>query len=301
MPLKALILFPALAAAVLYLWPATHHDFVSLDDSLLITKNPAVMEISGRSLKYIVTHYDPELYIPLTFFSYQIDDLLWGQNPVGFHLTNVLLHAVSAALLTLLTWKLSRSRFIALTVGLLFALHPLNVETVLWASARKDALSSCLALASALCFVQFRQQEERRWHAWSVVLFLLALLAKVSVVTLPAAFALFDLLSDRRLFTRERIKEYLPYAVLAIVFVLIALYGKSSVLESTTPFQTFLFASKSAVFYLLKLFVPSGLTAIYLQRTPVTIASPEFFFRSSCSHYLRSFAPSPGVADDESK
>ncbi len=275
-PLVGLVLLPALMAAVLYVPAALRHDFVSLDDSLLITKNPAVQEMSGRSLRYIVTHYDPELYIPLTFFSYQIDDLLWGLNPIGFHLTNVLLHALSAALVALIGWKLSKSRLMAFIVGLLFAVHPLNTEAVMWAAARKDVLSSCLALASAACFLTYRETDRRGWYRGSVALFFLALLAKVSVVVLPGAFLLHDAVAGRHLLTRERVREYVPYAVLALVFAAIALYGKSAVLESTGPLSTVLFAGKSASFYFRKLLWPTRLAVIYLQRTPVTLASSEF-------------------------
>ncbi len=277
LPTIALILLPALAAAAIYACPAMKSGFVTLDDPILITKNPAVQEMSGRSLAYIVTHYDPELYIPLTFFSYQIDDLLWGQNPAGFHLANVLLHALSTAFVAFIGWKLTRSRLIALVMGLLFAAHPLHAEAVMWAAARKDVLSSCLALASAACFLRYRETDGRPWYACSVGLFLLALLAKVSVVVLPGAFLLYDAATGRVLLSRRRGREYLPYAVLAIVFFLVAIYGKSSVLESTGPLQTLLFAGKSAAFYLTKLVWPAGLSVIYPQRTPVALTSPEFF------------------------
>src|SRR3989344_8931284 len=72
------------------------NDFVRLDDGILITENPAVQEISPSSLAWIFTHYDPELYIPLTFLSYQFDYLIGGRNPFIFHLTSLVFHALNS-------------------------------------------------------------------------------------------------------------------------------------------------------------------------------------------------------------
>ncbi|PIP65702.1 hypothetical protein COW95_00685, partial [Candidatus Peregrinibacteria bacterium CG22_combo_CG10-13_8_21_14_all_49_11] len=141
--------------------------FVRWDDSLLIYENPIVREISFDTVKAAFTTYDPELYIPLTMLSYQLDHLLWGLNPFGFHLTNLVLHTVNALLVMGLVWLLlcrtsttlsvtqnqptechpERSRrMIVLFCGLLFLVHPLHTEAVAWASSRKDVLSALFFL-----------------------------------------------------------------------------------------------------------------------------------------------------------
>ncbi len=276
LPRVVLFLIPVAAAAILYLIPALQNGFVSLDDGLLITKNPAVMALTPRTVWHVFTHYDPELYIPVTFISYQFDHLVWGLNPVGFHLMNLLLHAASAGLLAFIILKVSGSRLAALVVALLFAVHPLNTEAVLWAAARKDVLSTFLALVSAATFVLYRQEEKQKWYRAAVVFFILALLAKVSIVVLPVFFLLYDRICGRK-FDRSAVREYLPFAAAMLVFVVIAVIGKTGVLQSSGPLQTLLLACKSAAFYLQQLIWPSGLTVIYPQQTPVILASPEFF------------------------
>ncbi len=271
-PLWLLLLFPPVAALLLYAEPALVHEFVTLDDGLLITKNPAVMAMTPQTLWYVFTHYDPELYIPLTFLSYQVDHLLWGLNPVGFHLSNLLLHAGSAAALAYLTLRLTGSRLMAIVVSLLFALHPLNTEAVLWAAARKDLLSTFLGLLSCITFLRYRESAEKKWYRLTVMVFVLALLAKVSVVILPLLFFLYDRVTGRR----SGAREYAPLGALMALFVTIALIGKTAVLQSSGPATTMLLAMKSALFYFQSTVWPQGLTVIYPQATPVTFTGTEF-------------------------
>ena len=147
--------------------------FVRWDDSMLIYENPIVREISWKSLKAAFTTYDPELYIPLTFLSYQIDYAIGGMHPFGFHLTNLVLHTLNAVLVFFLLQLLLSGnnpplplkgegrvrvagRGTAFLVALLWAIHPLNTEAVVWASARKDVLSTFFFLGSLCTYLKWR-------------------------------------------------------------------------------------------------------------------------------------------------
>ena len=184
------------------------NDFVDFDDGLLIFENPIIQEISVWSLKQAFTTYDPELYVPLTMISYQIDHLLWGMNPFGFHLTNLVLHTMNALLVTLFIRLLMRRlsyHLLPVLCGLLFLVHPLHTEAVAWASARKDVLSSFFFLLSVCSYLQWREREKKEersgklLYSFSIFAFALGLLAKVSIIMLPVILLLIEWLQGRSL------------------------------------------------------------------------------------------------------
>jgi hypothetical protein len=209
-------------------------DFVNWDDGTLVYANPIVMELTGWSaLKAAFTSYDPELYIPLTFLTYQIEHALVVLHPALYHLTNVCLHIGNTLLVYWLLLLLSRGRRdIAFLTALLFALHPINAEAVSWVSARKDLLSGFFALASSIAYLRSRTR-----FPWpSVLLFLCALLSKVSVVLLPPVFLLFDWLLNDHVTRRDIVRKW-PFALLSSLFIAVALLGKTSNLSGNTCFS----------------------------------------------------------------
>lgn len=266
-------------AGVLLLLTATvyyqslFHEFVRWDDGLLIYDNPAIRAINPATLTSIFTSYDPELYIPLTFFSYQLDYLIGGIKPVMYHLTNLLLHTGNAFLVGWFTLLLSRKRWIGFFCAVLFAIHPLHTEAVAWASARKDVLSTFFFLLSLIGYVHFRGTG--KYKKLSIAAFLLALMAKVTVATLPLLLLLIDI-RERRPLRKEVLIEKLPYFALSILFGIIAIVGKSSVLARSHPFETVLMAFKSTVFYIEKLLVPIHLSVLYPYVGTISLSSPDF-------------------------
>lgn len=265
-----------LAVLAVYLWPALHADFVSVDDGLLITKNMAVHELTLASLMYNFTHYDPELYIPLTFLSYQIEYAFFGLQPWIYHLTNLLLHIGSALLVMMIARRCTGSKLAALCAGLFFALHPLNTEAVMWASGRKDILSTFFFLLSLVAFLHSKHAPHaRRWFWISLVFFIFALLSKVSVIVLPAMFVLIDWVDGS--LSKKRLISYWPFVIAALLFAVIAVFGKTNTFSHSSPGMIILLSAKSIVYYLHRLVVPLHLTMFYPQTTPVTLASAEFF------------------------
>ncbi len=261
---------------VIYLPSVTRDAFVSIDDSLLITKNAAVQQLTPRTIGYVFTSYDPELYIPLTLFTYQMEFAIVGANPFLFHLTSLLLHCGSALLLFFILKRMFKFELIAAFGALLFALHPLNTEAVAWASALKDILSSFFFFGSLLLYLRWRD-DGRSGIPWgSLVLFVLALLSKVTVAMLPFVLLLMDW-RDGELPTVRSLREKLPYCGLSGLFIIIALFGKAKGIGELGLWKTGLLAAKSILFYLQNFFFPLHLSVIYAQQTPVTLTSPEFF------------------------
>ncbi len=266
-------LFIVAVCALLY-GPSVTDKFVSLDDGLLITDNPAIQELSPATLKRVFTTYDPELYDPLTLMTYQVEHALFGFRPGVFHLDNLILHTLNALLVFAVMLQLFRRKGVAAATALLFAVHPLQTEAVLWAAARKDLLSTFFFLSSLGSYLLWREREEKWFSFFSVALFVLGLFAKVTVITLPIVLLLIDWKRHRSL--PRAVAEKWPYWLAAIIFGIVAIFGKREVLADSGLWSNFLLACKSAVFYLWHLLIPTGFTIIYPQHTPVTLAAPEF-------------------------
>lgn len=261
-------------------------EFVRWDDGMLVYENPAIREISPRTIKHIFTTYDPELYIPLTFFTYQLDYQIGGIHATQYHFTNFLLHTFNAILVAWLVFLLSRKGWIGIVCGLLFALHPLHTEAIQWVSARKDLLSTFFFLLTIVGYIYWKDRDDRRIFIASIIAFTLGLLSKVMIITLPVILLLIDYL-DGRLFRASpgsplrglwpTLKEKIPYFALAALFGIIGIFGKTGVIQSSTLSGKILMACKSAVFYLQQMFFPAHFSLLYPYIKPITITSPDFY------------------------
>lgn len=265
----------ALAALILYA-QSTHFGFVSLDDPLLISQNPLVT--NGPTIPAIrgaFTTYDPELYIPLTILSYQLDFLRGGLEPGTYHTTNVLLHVLNILLVFAITFRLTGQKMIGFMCALLLAIHPLNVETVAWAAARKDLLSGFFALASIITYLIAVERENWKWFAASALLFAFGLLSKVTIILLPLFLFTLEWMNGSS--WKTMIRRTGPSLILSLIFGIIAILGKTTNLISLSVIDYILLACKSTIFYFTKLIFPFGFSVLYPQTTPISITSAEFF------------------------
>ncbi len=247
-----------------------------IDDSYLIEQNLAVRGPTLDHLKTVFTSYDPELYIPLTFVSYQLDYLLSGLDPAVYHLTNILLQAANGMLIAWLLFLLSKKKWLAVAAGLLFTVHPLHTEAVVWLAGRKDLLATFFFLLAYIFYLRYRSRKKIS-YAQSILFFFLALLSKALAITLPAVLLLSDLLIERRRWSWQLFLDKIPYAVLSAVFIVIAAAGKQRILSSSTPLQTILMSCKSTIFYLEKILLPVRLSVFYPFYGSVSLSSPAFY------------------------
>jgi len=248
--------------------------FVDFDDGNLIFRNPAVQELSPRTLRYVFTSYDPELYIPLTFVSYQVEHALFGANPAVVHFTNLLLHLGNILLVALIIFRFTGRRWLAVLCAAAFALHPINAEAVLWASARKDLLSTFFFLGSIAFYLSYRDHGGTLRYWGSVFLFLLSLLAKVSVAPLPLILLLVDWAEGDRM--RSQWKDKIPFFLLSLLFVAVAIVGKMRVLQSSGAWTNAILGAKSTAFYLRQIFFPLDFSALYPQAPLATLSFISF-------------------------
>src|SRR5215468_9171336 len=183
--LQGVLLVVVTVAAYL---PALHAGFVWDDDSY-VTDNAALRSVDGLRRIWFEPGAEPQYY-PLTFTTFWVEYHLWGLQPFGYHLVNVFLHAVNALLVWLILRRLRLPG--AWFAAAVFALHPMQVESVAWISERKNVLSGLLFLSALLVYLRAEGTDgaARRssWLAYGVVgvLFVGALLSKTVTCTLPA-------------------------------------------------------------------------------------------------------------------
>ncbi len=220
----------AVVTAVVFA-PALRADFVSWDDPINFLENPYYRGLGWRQLRWMVTTNLMGHWIPLTWLTLGVDFTLWGMNPFGYHLTNLLLHTASAVLFYFVSRRLLGLATPAASAGVLilgaavsalvFAVHPLRVESVAWITERRDVLSGLFFLAAILTYLRSAGTGDRvepRWRTWSLLLFAGGLLSKASVMTLPAVLVLLDVYPLRRgAFTwRRLVVEKAGYWALAL-------------------------------------------------------------------------------------
>lgn len=186
----------ALSASVLVVFiQIVHHDFILYDDPLYVTENRRVQ--NGLTPEGVVwaftTSHASNYWHPLTWLSHMLDCEVWGMWAGGHHLTNLLLHALNAALLFVLFLRMTGSRGRSAFVAVLFAMHPLHVESVAWIAERKDVLSTLFWILALLAYVRFVERPQAARYLLLVLFFTLGLLAKPMVVTLPFTLLLLDL------------------------------------------------------------------------------------------------------------
>ncbi len=201
----ALLLFVITAA--LYS-PVHRHPFIDYDDGVYVTNNDHVKYgLHRQNLKWAIewamTTYDAANWHPVTWFSHMLDYRLFGGSPAGHHDVNLLLHALNAAILFLVLLRATGCTGPSLMVAALFAVHPINVESVVWISERKNVLSMFFFLLTLGAWQWYALKP--KWYRYLAVAFLFALglMSKPQVVTLPFVLLLWDYWPLQRMFARE--------------------------------------------------------------------------------------------------
>jgi tetratricopeptide (TPR) repeat protein len=286
-----------LVTIVAYL-PVLHNGFVSWDDDRNFVENPHFRGLGLDQLRWMWTTFHMGHYVPLSWMTLGLDYEVWGMNPTGYHLTNLLLHAANAVVVYFLAravLRLSRPAFssepssqldaAAGFAALVFALHPLRAESVAWATERRDVLSALFFFSSILVYLRSRVTMRSRRGFWmALVLFVCALLSKATSMSLPAVLLILNVFPLRRLGgtvgwrgeqARRIYVEIAPFALLA------AATAGLSIVALHPPDQLSIGAklsvsSYSLVFYLWKTVVPLDLAPLYEMPQHVDPAAVRF-------------------------
>jgi protein O-mannosyl-transferase len=278
--------------------PALAGEFVSWDDAKNFLENTHYRGLAPANLAWMWSTFHLGHYIPLTWMTLGLDYSLWGMNPAGYHATSIVIHAANAVLCFFVARRLfaitqartneslratASDTVPAAFVALLFAIHPLRVESVAWITERRDVLSLFFMLVSTLAYLRWIRETSRQWYAVSLVAFLCALLSKATAMTLPVVFVILNLyplervsLSNLRDRAWRRVAlELAPFAVLSLATVVL------SIIALHPPAQLSLGAkgavsAYSLAFYLWKTAVPLGLAPLYEMPQRVSPTAPMF-------------------------
>jgi tetratricopeptide (TPR) repeat protein len=269
-------LLALIALALLCFAPSLRNGFI-WDDDQYVTENVQLRSPQGLASIWLEpgsAEHSFGQYYPLVHTSFWIEHQLWGNAPLGYHAVNLLLHALGAVLL----WRLLRRLELpgAWLAAALFAVHPVQVESVAWITERKNVLSGALAFASALTFLTWAGMDARRpaaagrarWWLLSFALFVAALLAKTVTAAVPAALLLL-LWWKRGRVTRRELAALLPFLLVGLALGLLTAQLERTVVHATGPewelsaLQRTLIAGRALWFYAGKLAWPAGLAFIY--------------------------------------
>lgn len=304
-PTRRRLLLLALAVAPLVAFaPGLANDFLDWDDNLNFVTNPYYRGLGWSNLRWMLRATVTGHYIPVTWTTLGLDYLLWGMNPAGYHLTNLLLHALNTTIFALLAARLlrlarPRTGEAALwagtaTAALLFALHPLRAETVAWVTERRGLLSALFALLTVLTYVRMAATEgapRRRWLATSVGCYALALASKAAVVPLPLVLLVLDAYPLGRLgspwrpwATRDARRAWLekvPYLLLAAAAAAVAVavvHARHvfSPVASYPPAARLAMLAYTLAFYVTKTVAPVNLNPLYEVPERVSALDPRF-------------------------
>ena len=266
---RALIFAVVLAAVTIFAYrPAWHGGFLWDDDAYIINNELLTAPHGWQRIWFSLD--SPSQYFPLTYSTFRIEHALWGLNTTGYHWVNLLFHVGNA----LLVWAvLARLRVPgSWFAAAIFALHPVQVESVAWITERKNVLMSFFFLLTLVAWIAFVDNRTRRqWIFYCLGLFfyLLALSAKATACTLPAALFLILWLQKKPM-TVRRLMQIIPFVVLGAGMGLLAIWWERyhqgtnrAVFTFLSPIERMLVASRAVWFYLSKIFWPSNLTFIY--------------------------------------
>src|SRR5437867_4896697 len=298
-------LVPVLIALVTFtaFVPTLNNQFVDWDDQRNFLENPHYRGLAWTHIRWMWTTHLGH-YIPLTWMTLGLDYLLWGMNPFGYHLTSLLLHAANAVVFFFVVHRIltlalpspsERGHALAVAAGfaaLVFAIHPLRVESVAWVTERRDVLSGLFYLSAILMYLRAceRGARGRGWYWAAVGLFAGALLSKSMVVNLPFVLLILDVYPLRRLGgfvgwwsepARRIYIEKIPFVLLAAAASAIAVMAQLSK-SAMIPMAHLSVLGRLAVsayglsFYLWKMVVPLNLSPLYMLPPTVDPEAPPF-------------------------
>ena len=263
---------------VVYL-PSLGNGFVGWDDDVSVTGNPLV---AHPRFPAVLTTPVLGNYHPLTILSLALNYRISGYQPASYHWLNLLLHLANTGLVFAFVWMLSRRRlWTATATSLFFGIHPMHVESVAWITERKDVLYTLFYLLGLIVYVRYLERRRWAWFAACLAAFVLSLASKPAAVVFPLTLLALDWFFQRT--DRARLAlEKVPFLALSIAAGWLTLGaqqagGAIAPIGRWSLLEKLLLASYGSLMYVLKLFVPVGLSAIYPYPDRGGGLGPEFY------------------------
>jgi hypothetical protein len=258
-----------LTATVFTFWPCLFADFLNWDDQAHLTMNAFLPFHDWHDVVRLFSFPNTVngTYIPLTVFSFGLERQLWGLDPFIFHLNNIFLHALTAILVCALARRMGLSLKGACVAALIFALHPMRVESVAWVTERKDVLFGLFYVSTLVLYWDYLKTSRGGYYIGALICAGLSILAKPMALSLPLVLFLMDRMAQRPR-TTTMLWDKVPF-ILALWPIAMVTAGLNVRFFMVGPPQHFLIAAHALMFYVIKFFVPVGLTSVYPVPLPV--------------------------------
>ncbi len=247
--------------------PSLQNGFTNWDDEGYVVDNP---DIKGCTLHHVAKLFS-SIYVgnyqPLTMLSYMAEYRFFQLNPAVYHWTNVLLHIINCLLVFALIYGLSGKQLTGLLVALLFAVHPLRVESVAWIAERKDVLSAFFYFLSLLLYLRYVKKTGWTFYCFCLLSLVLSLLSKPVAVSQPFVLLLIDYLNNRTI-DKKNLLEKVPFFAIAALFAGITILTQKGLgpipeYSSLSPITRVCAPFYGMVFYVVKSIIPLHLSAFY--------------------------------------
>jgi tetratricopeptide (TPR) repeat protein len=259
------ILFVLLLTALLYN-PGLKHEFTNWDDNVYVTENRYIKDFSSENIKHLFTKPLAGNYHPITMFTLMINHQV-SDSFASFYIGNVLLHLLNCFLVFYFIYVLSnKKRWVALFTSLVFAIHPMHIESVAWISERKDVLYTCFFLLSLISYQFSKLSGHKKYGLISLLFFALSILSKPAAIVLPGVLVLLDFYKSRKITLSSVLKKW-PYFLIAIVLTIITLRTQAeagaTISSDFSLLQRIMITCYIPFAYLYRFFIPEGLSAFY--------------------------------------
>ncbi|OFX73026.1 MAG: hypothetical protein A2X12_02555 [Bacteroidetes bacterium GWE2_29_8] len=255
-------------------------DFVNWDDDEYIVNNELIKQNDLQSIIQIFTSNYLLNYQPITLLFYKITYLLFNLNASAFHLLNIILHIINSILIYRLIRLLFNNNLLAFLSTLLWAIHPMQVESVVWLSEMKNLLFVLFGLLSIISFHKYILSKSNKDLSISLIFYLLSVLSKGTGVTIPLVFVLIIFLKQDN--WRHYIKPLFLFFTLSLFFGIITFYSQSGAVNISIVkkdfFLNFFIASNGLLFYIAKLLLPFNLSTFYPYPTNYSASNLEFYY-----------------------
>jgi protein O-mannosyl-transferase len=246
-----------------------NNDFVKYDDDYYVTDNKYIRDFSFHGLKEIAVSYSRD-ELPVTLFSFSIDYKLWKLNPRPYHVENLIFHLINILLVYGLISLIFNNFSISLIVTLLFAFHPFRVESVSWIAERKDMLYSFFLLSSLICYIKYIKNNDKfLMYVLALILSVLSVFSKFSGVVITFILIILDYYFKRR-YSLKTILEKIPFLIVPLISLVIHFTYKPEFMNQMQEsvfnysyFDRIFLACYSLIFYIVRLFLPFGLSVIH--------------------------------------
>lgn len=272
---KALLL----AIAFFAFLPTLGNGFVNYDDNRCLTQNPRILHPSPENFLKLLIEPQEGLNNPMVYVTYAVEYAFFGLNPLAYHTTHLILHLLNILLVFGILTKLRLRPTVVFIAALLFAVHPIQVETVAWISNRKDLLYSVFYLASLRFYLNSLDQPNSRVYLASLGLFQLSILSKAMAVSLPVVLWLIHRsFYPRRPVPWARLVPFILISGLSCVLTLAKHPAASAPAVAFVPLLKFIDVCYAPLFYLSKLFWPTGLCVLYPLPKSLGILPPLYLY-----------------------